>query len=149
MNPRKHPVLIAFVALLVALPAALAATLPGRAKYVGKTSDDNAITLKLNGKASRITRMRIHYAVDCSDGRSGSTYTDILGSRIRSNRSFSASGTYTGSHDGSQNTFKASGRLGPNRAHGKFSLKATRKMSDGSTLTCRTGKLTWSAKRKK
>jgi hypothetical protein len=149
MNPRTHPVVVALVALLVAAPVALAAVLPGRAKYVGKTSDHNAVTLKLNGKASRITRMRIHYTVDCNDGRSGTTYTDILGARVRGDHSFSASGTYTGSGDGSQNRFKASGKLGPNKAHGKFSLKATGKTSNGSTLSCKTGKLTWSAKRKK
>ncbi|HEY0631326.1 MAG TPA: hypothetical protein VGC98_04675 [Thermoleophilaceae bacterium] len=148
MNPRKHPLLVALAAFLVAVPMAVAA-LPGRAKYVGRTSDDNAVTLKLNAKATRVTRMRIHYTVDCDNGRSGTTYTDILGARVRSNRSFSASGTYTGSGDGSQNTFKASGKLGPNKAHGKFSLKATGKTSSGAALTCKTGKLTWSAKRKK
>jgi hypothetical protein len=139
----------ALAALLVAAPIALAGALPSRAKYVGKTSDGNALTLKLNGAASRITRLRIHYIIDCSDGHSGKTYTDILGARLRSDHTFSASGTYTGSTDGSQNAFKASGALSRKKAHGKFSLKATGTAGDGSALSCKTGKLTWSAKRQK
>ena len=149
MKPRKHLLGAALIALSIATPVALAATLPGRAKYVGKTSDGNVLTLKLNGPASRIKRMRIHYTVDCNDGHTGKTYTDILGPRVRSDHSFSASGTYTGSGDGSQNTFKVSGALSRNKARGKFSLKATGTAGDGSALTCKTGKLTWSAKRQK
>ena len=149
MNPRKHLLVTALVALFAAAPVALAAALPGRAKYVGTTSDDNVLTLKLNGDASHIKRMRIHYTVTCDDGRSGETYTDILGPRVRKDHSFSASGSYTGSGDGSQNTFKVSGNLSAGKAHGKFFLKATGMASDGSTLHCKTARLTWSAKRQK
>ena len=149
MNSRKHPLVAALVALFVAAPVALAGALPGRAKYVGKTSDDNVMTLKLNGDGSHVKRMRIHYTVTCDDGRSGETYTDILGPRVRKNHTFSAKGTYTGSGDGSQNTFKVSGTLAASKASGKFFLKATGTTSDGSPLHCKTAKLTWSAKRQK
>ena len=149
MNSRKHLFVAALVALFVAAPVALAAALPGRAKYVGTTSDDNVVTLKLNGDASRIKRMRIHYTVTCDDGRQGTTYTDILGPRVRKDHTFSAKGTYTGSGDGSQNTFKVSGTLSASKASGKFFLKATGTASDGTSLNCKTARLTWSAKRQK
>jgi hypothetical protein len=149
MNYRKHLLVAALVALCVAPPVALAAALPGRAKYVGTTSDDNAVTLKLTGDGSHIKRMRIHYTVTCNDGREGQTYTDILGARVRKDHTFSAKGTYTGSGDGSQNTFKASGKVWANTASGKFFLKATGTASDGTALSCKTARLTWSAKRQK
>jgi hypothetical protein len=147
MKPSKHLLGAALVALSIGAPVALAAAPVGRAKYLGKTSDGNVLTLKLNGGASRIKRMRIHYTFDCDNGHSGKTYTDILGPRVRSDHSFSASGKYVGSGDGSQNTFKVSGVVLRNKAHGKFSLKATGTAADGSAVSCKTGKLTWSAKR--
>jgi stress response protein SCP2 len=149
MASRKRPVAAAFAALLVAAPIALAAAPVGRAKYVGKTNDGSVLTVKLNGDASRVKRMRIHYTITCDDGRSGQTYTDILGARVRKDHTFAAHGTYTGSGDGSQNAFKVSGALARNRAHGKFSLTATGTATDGTPLHCKTGKLTWSAKRQK
>jgi hypothetical protein len=148
MNRHKLLPIVTVLVLCAAVPVALAATLPARAKYVGKTSDGKAVRLKLNGSASRITQMRIHYTVRCSDGGRGQTYTDILGVRLGSSHGFSMSGSYTGSGDGSQNTFKVSGKLGPKRAHGKFSLKSSGQ-SKGTTRTCKSRKLSWSAKRKK
>jgi hypothetical protein len=149
MASRKQAAAAALAALLVAAPIALAGAPIGRAKYVGKTSDGTVLTVKLNGGASRVKRLRIHYTITCDDGRSGQTYTDILGAPVHKDHSFSAHGTYTGSGDGSLNTFKVSGTLARNKAHGKFSLTATGKTADGSPLHCKTGKLTWSAKRQK
>jgi hypothetical protein len=149
MASRKQAVAAAIAALLVAAPIALAGAPIGRAKYVGTTSDGNVLTVKLNGDASGVKRMRIHYTFDCNNGHSGQTYTDILGVRVRSDHSFSAAGTYTGSSDGSKNTFKASGNLLRNKANGKFSLTSTGTATDGSAVNCKTGKLTWSAKRQK
>src|SRR6476660_1873362 len=146
MRHRKQLLGAAIAALLVTAPIALAGAPIGLAKYVEKTSDGNVLTVKLNGDASRIKRMRIRYTVTCDDGRSGQTYTDIVGAKVRKDRSFSAHGTYTGSGDGSQNTFQVSGALARNKASGKFSLTATSLASDGSTIHCKTGKLTWSAK---
>jgi hypothetical protein len=145
MKVRSTTALAATLAALLSLPVALAAALPSRAKYVGKTSDGGAVSLRLNGDATRVHRMRIHYTLTCDDGQSGETYTDILNPRVRKDRTFVASGKYTGSSDGSTNTFKLSGKLWTKRASGKFSLKATGTVGG----TCRTGKLTWSAKRQK
>src|SRR2546423_8683597 len=147
MDSRRHLLAATLVTVSLAAPAALAAALPARAKYVGTTSDDNAVTIKLNGAANRVKRMRIHYKVTCDDGRSGQTYTNILGPRVRKDHSFKASGTYTGSGDGSQNTFQVSGTLSAGKAHGKFFLKSTGTATDGTPVSCKTGKLTWSAKR--
>src|SRR2546423_10213045 len=138
MDSRRHLLAATLVTVSLAAPAALAAALPARAKYVGTTSDDNAVTIKLNGAANRVKRMRIHYKVTCDDGRSGQTYTDILGPRVRKDHTFSAKGTYTGSGDGSQNSFKVSGRVSAGKASGKFFLKATGKTSDGTALHCKT-----------
>ena len=56
---------------------------------------------------------------------------------------------YTGTADGSKNRFHVSGKLSAGKAHGKFSLKATGRASDGTKLSCKTGKLSWSAQRQK
>jgi hypothetical protein len=148
MDRRRHSIPAALAVLALAAPAAFAA-LPGGAKYVGTTSDGSAVTVKLSGDAKQVKRLRIHYRVKCNDGRTGQTYTDILGPRVRKDRTFSTSGTYTGSSDGSKNTFHLSGKLSASRAHGKFSLTSTSKAGKGKKLTCKTGQLTWSAKRQK
>jgi hypothetical protein len=148
MHPRRHLIAAALAALAVAAPAALAA-LPGGARYAGKTSDGSAVTLKLSRDAKSVRRMRIHYDLSCTHGRSAHSYTDILGPRVRKDRTFSASGSYTGTADGSKNTFHVSGKVTASRAHGNFTLKATGRASDGTKLSCKTGKVTWSANRQK
>jgi hypothetical protein len=148
MDSRRRLIPLVAAAVAVAAPAALAA-LPGGAKYAGTTSDGNPLTLKLNSNGTRVKRLRIHYTVECSNGQSATTYTDVLGAQIHKNHKFSASGTYTGSTDGSKNKFGVSGVVWAKTTHGKFSLKATGKTSDGKKLTCKTGQLTWSAKRQK
>src|SRR3954470_2733731 len=148
MNARRHTIPIAFAVAALAAPVALAA-LPGKAKYVGTTSDGSAVTVRLSGDAKTVKRMRIHYGLKCSGGRTGQSYTDVLGAHVHKDRSFSVSATYTGSKDGSKNTFHVSGKLSASKAHGKFSLKSSGRASDGSKVSCKTGKLTWSAKRQK
>src|SRR3954464_1587968 len=148
MDRRRHLTAAAIAALAVAAPAALAA-LPGGARYAGKTSDGSAVTLKLSGDGKNVKRMTIHYDLSCSKGRTAQSYTVILGPRVHKDRSFSTSGSYTGTQDGSKNTFHVSGKLSASKAHGKFSLKSSGRASDGSKVTCRTGRLTWSAKRQK
>jgi hypothetical protein len=147
MNARRATS-VAALAALVAAPVAAAAALPGGARYAGQTSDAGAVMVRLTGDAKRVKRMRISYTVTCDDGRSGDTYTDILNPRVRSDHTFAASGTYTGSGDGSQNDFKVAGKLYANKAKGTFSLTATSTVS-GATVRCKTGKLTWSAQRQK
>jgi hypothetical protein len=138
------------LAVVVAVPLAVAATLPGGAKYAGKTADGQAVTLRLTSDGKRVKRMRIHYTVTCNDGRSGDTYTDVLNPRVRSDHSFRGSGTYKGSGDGSENVFKVTGQLSARKATGTFTLTATSAQnSQGETLRCKTGKLSWSAKRQK
>ena len=132
------------------MPFAVAAALPGGAKYAGKTDDAGAVTLRLNSDASRVKKMRIHYTVECNDGRSGKTYTDILNPKIRSDHTFRGSGTYKGSGDGSENEFKVAGKVSARKASGTFSLIATSDAdAQGGTLRCKTGKLTWTAKRQR
>ena len=132
------------LALLAAGPIALAAALPGGAKYRGKTSAGDPVTLRLNGNAHRIKRLRISYTLKCRNNSTSYTYTDILNAKLRDNHSFAASGMYVGSSDGSTNRYNVSGRVRAKRASGKFSLTSTR-----GKRKCKTGKLTWSAKRTK
>jgi hypothetical protein len=147
---RFTALLTAALAVLVGVPIAVAAALPGGAKYGGKTADGQAVTLRLTSDGKRVKRMRIHYTVTCNDGRSGDTYTDVLNPRVRSDNSFRGSGTYMGSGDGSENVFKVTGQLSARKASGTFSLTATSASSDqGEPLRCKTGKLNWSAKRQK
>jgi len=131
------------------VPITVLAALPGGAKYAGKTDDGGAVTLRLTGDAKRVKKMRIHYTVECNDGRSGETYTDILNPRIRSDHTFRGKGTYKGSGDGSDNKFNVAGKVSKRKAHGTFSLTATSSAdSQDPELKCKTGKLTWSARRK-
>lgn len=150
MNPHRHVIAAALAALVLATATATAlAALPGGARYAGTTSDGSAVTLKLSSNAKSVKRMRIYYDLSCNHGRSAHTYTDILGPRVHKDRTFSASGTYTGTADGSKNSFHVSGKLSASKAHGKFSLTATGRASDGTKLNCKTGRVTWSAKRQK
>jgi hypothetical protein len=147
---RFNAPLAAALAVFVAVPAAVAGTLPSGARYVGTTSDDHAVQLRLNGNAKLVKRMRVHYTVECDDGQSGGSYTDILNAKVRSDHTFRASGTYTGTRDGSENAFKVTGKLSARKASGTFSLVVTSKPdADDNVLKCKTGKLTWSAKRQK
>lgn len=131
------------------MPLVAAAALTGGAKYAGKTEDGHSVTLNLTSDAGRVKRMRIHYAVTCDDGRSGGTYTDILNPKIRSDRTFKGAGTYEGSGDGSTNKFHVAGKISKSRASGTFSLTATSDSgTEGGTLTCETGKISWSVKRR-
>jgi hypothetical protein len=140
----------AALAVLACVPFAIAAALPGSAKYAGKTDDAGAVTLRLNSDGDRVKKMRIHYEVTCDDGRSGKTYTDILNPKIRSDSTFRGSGTYKGSGDGSENAFKVTGKVSARKASGTFSLIATSDSgAQGGTLRCKTGKLTWKATRQR
>jgi hypothetical protein len=139
----------AVLTVVVAVPIAVAAALPGSAKYVGKTDQGSGVTLRLTSDARYVKRMRIHYAVTCDNGRSGKTYTDILNAKVRRDNRFSGAGTYQGSGDGSENKFKVAGRLSARKASGTFSLTATgTPPADGSDpVRCETGVLSWHAPR--
>ena len=144
MHMRRTALPAVVLALLAAVPIALAAAPSGGTKYSGKTSAGEPVSLRLNGNAHRVKRLRIYYTLTCKDGRTSYTYTDILNAKLGSDHSFAVSGMYTGSVDGSKNSFKASGKVRAKRASGKFSLT-----SAIGKLKCRSGKLTWSAKRRK
>ena len=146
---RFTALLVAALAVLVAAPLAVSAALTGGASYAGKTDDGRSVSLRLTSDAKRVKKMRIRYEVTCDDGRSGTTYTNILNPKIRSDRTFRGSGTYKGSSDDSENTFHVAGTISKRKASGTFSLTATSDAGDGTTLRCKTGKLTWSAKRKR
>jgi hypothetical protein len=147
MASRRGVIPAALAALAFAAAPALAA-LPGGAKYSGTTSDGNPVVVKLTGDAKYVKRMRITYDLKCAGGGTAHSYTDVLGVRIKKDRTFSRSGTYTGSSDGSKNSFRLSGKLSATTAHGKFSLTSTVK-SGKKKIRCETGKLSWSAKRPK
>jgi hypothetical protein len=143
-----HVIAAALAALALATAPALAA-LPGGARYVGTTSDGSPVMVKLTRDAKYVKRIRVSYQVKCSDGRTAHTYTDVLGARVRKDHTFSASGSYTGSQDGSKNSYHLSGKLSASKAHGKFSLTSTASGGGKKKIRCKTGQLTWSAKRKK
>jgi hypothetical protein len=136
---------IALSAALFTLLAGAAEALPGGARYVGDTDDGGAVLVRLNSNAGRVKRMRIHYTVTCSDHQDRKpTYTDILDARLRKDGTFSGSGSYEGSQGHDLNKFKVSGKVTARKAHGTFSLTST-----AGDVSCKTGKLTWSAKRQK
>lgn len=138
----------ATLAALVAVPIALGAALAGGATYVGKTADGAVVRLRLTSTAKRVAKMRIHYAVTCDNGSSGNTYTDILNASVGADRSFAASGKYTGASDGSVNRFKVAGKLSATKATGTFQLTATGTTSGtGAKVVCKTGIVRWSAPR--
>jgi hypothetical protein len=136
---------IAISAASFALLAGAADALPGGARYAGETDDGGAVTVRLSSDAGRVKRMRIHYTVTCNDDRERKpTYTDILDARLKKDGTFSGSGSYMGSVGNDLNKFKVSGKVTARKAHGTFSLTST-----AGDVRCKTGKLTWSAKRQK
>ena len=135
---------IALSAAVFALLAGAAEALPGGARYSGDTDENGAVTVRLSSDASRVKRMRIHYTVICNDGKDRKpTYTDILDARLKRDGTFSGSGSYEGSEGHDLNKFKVSGKVTKRRASGTFSLTST-----AGDVRCKTGKLTWSAKRR-
>ena len=148
-RPRPNPTLkiaryTALFALVSALLAGAAAALPGGAKYLGDTDQGGAVSLRLSGDATRVRRFRIHYTVTCNRGKGKPTYTDVLETRLESDGSFKGEGSYQGSVENDLNEFKVSGKITKRKAHGTFSLT-----SKGGRTRCKTGKLTWSARRQK
>ena len=145
MKARLALLLALAAALLVALPLGIALALTGGAKYTGKTDDGRSVSLKLSGDTKHVKRFHIRYTVNCDDQMERpSTYTDVLNAKVRSDNTFKASGTYTGSGDKSTNKFKLAGKLFKNKANGTFSLTAT---AADDSVHCNTGKLTWKASR--
>jgi hypothetical protein len=135
---------IAISAAVFALLAGVANALPGGAKYIGDTDEGGAVSVRLSGDAARVKRMRIHYTVTCNDGKERKpTYTDILDARLKKDGTFSGSGSYQGAVGHDLNKFKVSGKVTKRKAEGTFSLTST---ADG--VRCKTGKLSWSAKRR-
>jgi hypothetical protein len=135
----------ALFAVLSALLAGAAVALPGGAKYLGETDQGGAVSLRLSGDATRVRRFRIHYTVTCNNGKKGKpTYTDVLETRLERDGSFKGEGSYQGSVENDLNKFKVSGKVTKRKAHGTFSLT-----SKGGDTRCKTGKLSWSARREK
>lgn len=134
------------LAVLVAVPVASAAKLPGGARYEGKTAKGEDVRLRLSGDGRRVARLRIHYRLTCDDGRTGRTYTTIMNARLRGDRhTFSARGSYRGSADDSRNFFSVSGRVSKRGASGTFRLRNEAAGDDGGE--CTSGRLRWSASR--
>jgi len=134
---------IALSTAAFALLAGAADALPGGARYSGETDEGGAVSVRLSSDAGRVKRMRIHYTVTCNDHMDRKpTYTDILDARVRKDGTFSGSGSYQGSVGNDLNKFKVSGKVTKRKAQGTFSLTST-----AGSVRCKTGKLTWSAKR--
>jgi hypothetical protein len=145
---RLTALVAAALAVVVVVPFALAAAVPGRAKYLGQTGSGGAVTLRVSGDGKTVKRMRIHYQVTCNDHQPRQpTYTDIVDAQLRRDGSFKGAGEYQGSVVKDTNRFKVAGKLTTRGASGTFSLTAT--STDGSNVQCKTGKLTWSATRQK
>jgi hypothetical protein len=150
MIARPTALSAAATAALVAVPVALAAGLPGGAKYVGTTDDGSAVQLRVSSDSKRVAKMRIHYKVTCDNGDTGRTYTDILNPRLHSDGSFNGAGTYKGSGDGSTNKFKVVGQMTARKASGTFTLTAVgTPQGTTGTIRCKTGLLHWQAARAK
>jgi hypothetical protein len=153
MISRPSALSAAALAVLVGVPAALAATLPGGAHYVGKTGNGSAVMLRLSSDSARVARMRINYTLHCVDATTGAkstgtTFTDILNPPLRVDGSFKGSGTYKGSRDNSTNKFQVAGRVSARTSSGTFALTAVGTAANsGDTVRCKTGTLHWRAAR--
>jgi hypothetical protein len=145
---RFIPVVAALCAALLMASPAIAA-LPHKARYSGQTSDNSTVRLRISNDGKRVAKLRIFYKVTCDDGRTNTTFTDVLNLRVHKHGKFAGQGTYTGSGDGSKNSFKVAGTVSKKKATGSFSLTATgTDQQTGKTISCQTGPLTWSALRK-
>jgi hypothetical protein len=144
---RTTLLLAAALAVPAAVPAgsALAAKLSGGAHYSGHTSQGSAVRLTLTRDGRRVARLRIDYTMKCDNDRKIDTYTVITRARLSGTRHvLRGHGHYTAGDD-SHNEFHFNGRVSRRRASGTFSL-----VYDGrgdESMTCRTGKLKWSASR--
>jgi hypothetical protein len=145
---RFTALLPAALAVLVAVPITATAGLSGAARYAGKTNHSGAVTLRLTADAKRVETMRIRYKLICDDDQTSHTYTDILNAKVRRDGSFKSSGTYKGTTDNSKNKFHVAGTISKRKASGTFSLTETNESGQGDTIRCKSGRLTWTAKRR-
>jgi hypothetical protein len=148
MNVRLLALSAVALAMLLVVPIAIGAKLPGGAKYAGKTREGTRVRLTLSKDAGRVKQMRIDYKVSCNNGTGGKTYTVIRNPRVRANATFKGSGKYQGSVGGDTNSFKVSGKLTAKKATGTFSLTSVGKPAGvQGTVRCKTGVLHWRAAR--
>jgi hypothetical protein len=148
MNVRLTALSAVALAMLLAVPIALAAKLPGGAKYAGKARDGTRARLTLSKDAGHVKQMRIDYKVSCNNGTGGRTYTVIRNPRVRANATFKGSGKYMGSVGGDTNWFKVAGKLTARKATGTFSLTSVGKQAGvQGKVRCKTGVLHWRAPR--
>lgn len=149
MQLKRLPPIAAVLATALLVSSVALAALPGKAQYSGQTSDHSTVRLRLSNSGKRVAKLRIYYAVNCNDGKSHTTYTDVLNLRLAKNGAFAGKGSYIGSGDGSKNKFKIAGKVTTKKATGTFSLTASgTDPTTGQTVDCKTGSLTWSAVRK-
>jgi hypothetical protein len=147
-NARLTALLAAALAVLVAVPIALGATLPGGTRYEGETGDGSAVKLHLSRSGKLVAAIRVAYMVTCDNGGTGNTYTRVRNLRIGRKHGFSATGKYKGTSDGSTNTFKVAGKLSRRGAVGTFTLTSKGTDKDtGDKVVCKTGLLHWQATR--
>lgn len=132
---------VAAVAALAPLAAA-ASTKPER--YAGRTSQDIAIRLHVAADRSAISVIEIGYRDRCSNGRSYVAYTRVR-RVVLYGRRFATHGTYLAGT--TEDRYTVAGTVTVRAARGYFALHASGTDSDGRMVTCRTGRIDWTARR--
>ena len=142
----------AATALLASAAVAAPALAAPSGSFKGKTSQDEKVSFKVVGK--KVKRFRFEYEAPCNDGRklTGSfTFNPVP----LDGRRFAVKGSSTGElPDGTPTTsnLKLTGKFNKaeRRATGTISISTELPNATGDGVaTCRTGKLTYSAKKRK
>ena len=167
MGTRARATIGLMAVLLLASPAvAVGEIVEGGATYVGLTNQRKVcrvggvtkractVTIKTSANASRIVRLKIYWRAACAN-TGGATYpasTIFEDMPIRHRSEFGISGTYSEGSGAKKATITVAlngGFLGDTgegaKAQGTFTATVRTKL-DGKNVTCRSGRITFSAK---
>jgi len=119
--------------------------------YGGATAEDRALSIRVDRDHTRLKSFFIDFPVVCS---SKIYYFSLehQGIVLRRNGIFAKHGFSGLALPGLQGSsvsgqYWLRGKLGPRRASGTYRVVGTTRLTDGTTLTCDTGVIRWSARR--
>ena len=119
--------------------------------YGGATADARALSIRVDRSRTRLKSFFIDFPVVCNS-RIFYFSLEHRGIAVRRDGNFAKHGLSGLQLPGLQGSsvsgqYWLRGKLGARRAHGTYRAVGTTRLSDGTTLTCDTGVMRWSARR--
>jgi hypothetical protein len=120
-------------------------------RYGGATADEGALSIRIDRHRTRLRSFFIDFRIACGS-RTFQYSLEHEGIAVRPDGRFSKSGLSglpllgpQGSHVSGQ--YRLRGKLGARSASGTYRAKGTARLTDGTTITCDSGVVHWTARR--